>query len=547
NNLGTTFNEQGKLDEAVACYRKALALNPDFAGSHYNLGITLKAQNKLDKALTCFKKTIVLQPNLAEAHNNLGITLHDLGKFEDAVVYFQNAIALKPDYAEAYCNLGNLLCAMGKMTEAVVCYRTSIKIKPGKAHSNLIFALDLMSEADTPTLQGERRKWGEIHADPLTVEQRPHTNIPDPERRLRIGYVSADFRQHSAATAFGAMLVKFDQARFDVIAYSNTANEDQYTQMFRQSATHWRNIVGLTDEAVAELIRQDGIDILVDLSGHSAGNRLLAFARKPAPIQVTAWGYPSGTGMQAMDALFADAVVIPPGERQLYLEDVRYLPNLIGYFNPEIFPAVAALPALSAKIVTFGSFNRLAKVSLETFDLWTRLLAALPDSRLLFKSSEFDSPAARDRVSRHFTEAGIAPERIVILGKTTWHEHMRAYNRIDIALDPFPHSGGTTTLEGIMMGIPTLTLRRPCFGGRASASILTTLGMTDWVAETPEQYIAIAVEKTRDLEALATFRQQLRSRFTSSVIGDAHAYVEAAESEYRLLWREWCERQQSQR
>ncbi|MEN6628025.1 MAG: tetratricopeptide repeat protein [Sulfuricella sp.] len=541
-NLGNTLRELGKLDEAIACCQKALALKPGYAEAYNNLGNALKDQEKLDEAAICYRKAIEFSPDYAEAHNNLGATLNDQEKPEEAVGYYQKAIALNPNFNEAHGNLGNAFCATGKMNEAIACYRTSIKIKPGKAHSNLIFALDMAAGFDTPTLQQERKNWGEIHAVPLTAKQFPHANTPAPDRRLRIGYVSADFRRHSATTAFGAMLVKFDRDLFEVFAYSNSPKEDDYTQLFQQNVTAWRKIVGLSDDAVAEMVREDGIDILVDLSGHTAGNRLLVFARKPAPVQVTAWGCPSGTGMPAMDALFADPVVIPPEEKQFYTEQVRYLPNLVGFFSPETFPAVGALPTLSAKTITFGSFNRLNKISKESFDLWTRVLAAIPDSRLILKSREFDNPVTKERISRHFVDAGIASERVVILGKTPWHEHMNAFNLVDITLDPFPQGGGVTALEGLIMGVPIVALRWPTFGGRASASILTTLGLTDWIAETQEQYLGIAIQKAQDLEALANLRQDLRNRFTASPIGNAALYVKAVESAYRQLWQEWCKR-----
>ena len=294
---------------------------------------------------------------------------------------------------------------------------------------------------------------------------------------------------------------------------------------------------------MADLIRQDEIDILVDLSGHSAGGRLLVFARKPAPIQITAWGYIGGTGMKAIDVFFADPVAVPPEEKQFYVEEVRYLPSMVGAFFPEPFPAVTSLPALAEKDITFGSFNRLVKTSEEAYRVWSQVLLAIPGSRMVLKTAELDDAGMRARVLEKLTRAGVAPERIMLLGRTSWRDHVAAFNQIDITLDPFPHGGGVTTLEGLMMGVPVITLRWPTLVGRLSASILTTLGLTDWIAETAEQYVEIAVQKAQDLTALADLRQRLRPIFTSSIIGDADAYVRAVEQEYRTLWREWCERQ----
>jgi predicted O-linked N-acetylglucosamine transferase (SPINDLY family) len=389
-------------------------------------------------------------------------------------------------------------------------------------------------------LYGERKKWDEIYAAPLWQDT-PHTNDPTPTRRLRIGYVSADFRAHSAARIFGGMLTRYDHSQFDVFAYSNlNGKDDEITELFKRNVTAWRNIVGVSDEAVAEMIREDEIDILVDLSGHTAGNRLLVFARKPAPIQITAWGYATGTGMRAMDVFFTDPVMVPPNEKPYFTEEVRYLPSVVGAFFNEPFPDVNELPALSDGIITFGSLNRLTKVSAEAYRVWAEVLLAVPRSRLILKTPELNDAAVRERVAGHFTQAGVAAERIIMRGKSSWHDHMQAYNQIDMALDPFPHGGGVTALEGLMMGVPVITLRWPTVVGRLSASIMTTLGLTDWITETQEQYVALAIRKASDLQSLAELRQQLRGMFTSSIIGDQVAYTRAVEQEYRLLWKEWC-------
>lgn len=541
-NLGNVLQSLGQLDSAVACYRRALELSPDYALAHNNLGTALNELGQLDGAVTSYRRALQLHPDYAVAHNNLGNTFLAQDRLSEAETSYRRALAITPDYAEALNNLAHLLNSQGEPDDAVACFRRALEIKPdyAEAHSNLIFTLDLTVEVDTFSLQEERKRWGAAHAAHLHP-QRSFPNIPDPDRRLRIGYVSADFRGHSAAHVFGAMLVKFDPSRFDVIAYSNTAKEDAMTRHFQQSVTCWRKIVGQSDAVVADLIRQDEIDILVDLSGHSAGNRLLVFARKPAPIQVTAWGYIGGTGIQAMDVFLADPVVVPPDEKRFYTEQVRYLPNVVGAYFPHTFPEVNALPALSGKGITFGSFNRLAKVSEAAYQVWAQILLAIPDSRMVLKTAELDDASIRKRVAAHFARAGVAPERIILLGETPRHEHLATFNQVDIALDPFPHGGGVTTLEGLMMGVPVVSLRWPILVGRLSATILATLGLSDWIAETPEQYVEIAIQKAKDLTVLAELRQQLRSLFTSSVIGNPETYVRAVENEYRQLWREWCE------
>ena len=543
-NLGSLLKEQGKLDDAVSCFRRALLIRPDLAEAHNNLGAVLKDQGLLDEAIACCRQALLLKPDLVEAHSNLGAALKDQGRLEEAIACFHHALLIKPEFARAYNNLGTTYQPQGRLDEAAASFRKALALKPdyADAHSNLIFTLDLMMEVDSATLQAERRRWNEAHAAALSGSS-AFPNNPEPERRLRIGYVSADFRKHSAAVGFGAMLVKFDPSGFEVFAYSNSAKEDAHTRLFQQSVSYWRKILGLSDDAAADLIRQDGIDILVDLSGHTAGNRLLVFARKPAPIQITAWGYSGGTGMKAMDVYFADPVLLPQEEKQFYAEEVRYLPSAFCAYFQEPFPEVNALPALSAKGVTFGSFNRLVKASAETFKVWAQVLLAIPDSTMVLKTAELDDAGTRDRVIGRFIQAGVDPGRITLLGRTSWHDHMVAFNRIDIALDPFPQGGGVTTLEGLMMGIPVVALRGTTFAGRGSASILTVLGLTDWIAQTQERYVAIAAQKAGGLAALAGLRQQLRPRFTASLLGDTEAYVRVAEQEYRTLWRAWCERQ----
>ena len=389
--------------------------------------------------------------------------------------------------------------------------------------------------------QSERRRWAARFAPPLQ-DLVVYRNRRIANRRLRIGYLSADFRHHSAAMVFGAMLLAYDRVNFEVYAYSNSVKEDPSTEEFKQNVTVWRQVVGLTDAALAQQIVEDEIDILVDLSGHSAGNRLQVFAKKPAPIQVTAWGYIGGTGMSAMDVFFADPVLVPEAERSLYAEAVHYLPNVVSFYTSKTFPDVGELPADESNVVTFGSFNRMCKLSEAALELWGEVLFEVPGSRLVLKTGELDDRSQRERIYTKFATVGIEPSRIILLGKTSWEDHMRAFHQVDIALDPYPHGGGVTTLEGFMMGVPVVTLRWPTVVGRLSSSFLTTLGMTEWIAESPREYVEIAVSKAKDLSALSDLRKVLRRRLQQSIIGDHQAYVNAVQDSYRHLWLKWLER-----
>ena len=531
-------------DEALASFEHAFAINPEYAEAHNNRGNTPRDLQHLHAALESYDRAIQLKPDLAEAHCNRGALLEKMGQHEAALESLTKAITLQPDGADAYSHLATVHFSRGDMQSGIGFIRKALSLDPRmvNTHSALIFELDLLAGPDTAAQQQERGHWNQLHAEPL-MKARDYVNDPDPQRPLRIGYVSGDFNDHSAASSFLLLLASFDRSLFEVIAYSNSSTKDEITASIQSRVTLWRDIYELSDDAAADLILHDRVDLLVDLSGHTKGNRLLVFARKPAPVQVSAIGYPTGTGMQAMDALFSDAVVIPPEERELYAEDVRYLPSVIMYSrNPDDFPPVNELPALSSNVITFGAFNRLAKITEESLIVWVRLLQTLPQSALILKAGEFDDQVVRTQLMAPFIKAGIAPERISILGKTPWAGHMHALNRVDIALDTLPHGGGITTLEGIMMGIPVVTLRWPTFAGRASASLLTSLGLTDWIAENPDQYMEIAIEKSRDLDSLAALRARLRPQFAASIFGNPAVMVKAIENEYRKLWQEWCAR-----
>ena len=538
--LGVIAHQAGRDEIAVDLISKAINISPS-SQMYSNLGAALYAHGKLDEAEVSYRRALEIKPDFADVHYSLGLTLNRLGKFNDAVVSYRLALEIKPDFAEAHGDLGNALQNLGQLDSAQASYRRALEIKPdfAEVHSNLIFYMDMSATAGLPELQRERIKWDQAHAAPLWREP-VHSNDRSPDRRLRVGYVSGDLRDHSAAKGFTGLLTRYDRSQFDVYAYSNYKGKgDNFTELFKQNVTVWRNIGGLPDDAVAKMIREDKIDILVDLSGHSAGNRLLVFARKPAPIQITGWGYGTSTGMRVMDVFFTDPVVVPPEDRQYFTEEVRYLSSVAAPFFIGHYPEVNELPALSDGVITFGSFNRLAKVSDKAYRAWAEVLLAVPHSRLVMKAAELDDAASRERVAGHFTKAGVAADRIIMRGGTSWGEHVQAYNQIDLALDPFPHGGGVTTLEGLMMGVPVITLRWPTIAGRVSASIMTVLGLTDWIAETQEEYVALAIQKAKDVRSLAALRQQLRSRVTS-VIGDQEAYARNVEQEYRVLWQRWC-------
>lgn len=542
--LGKVLVAQGRPEEAERCYRRACELAPDLAEAHADLANLLANRGRIEEAERAFRRAVAHNPANAEWLNSLGAVSAMLGRREEAHQNFLQALALNPDLAEAHGNLGNSLKSLGRFEEAEQCYRRALALKPDfhVAHSNLIFLLDLLERCDAREQQEERARWYRQHAARYAETIRPHANVPEPERRLRIGYVSADFRQHSAFFAFGPVLTRHDRSAFEVVCYSGVKVEDHLTARIRQSADAWRSTVGVPDGALAEQIRRDGIDILVDLSGISEDNRLLVFARKPAPIQVTAWGHPTGTGVKTIDYLLADPVLVPAEIRPLFAEKIVDLPCERCYEPPEYMPAVGPLPALGGRPFTFAYANRVEKISGAVIRLWGRILTAVPGARLLVKDHVLDEANVRQRLLTRLGEVGIAPERVRLIGQSTHREHLAIFNEADACLDPFPQGGAVSTAEALTMGVPVVTLCGRTVVSRQGAMNLAAIEMQDWIAHSEDEYVRIAVTAARDLPRLAALRQGMRARIANSVFGDPPRFTRAVESAYRTMWREWCAR-----
>jgi predicted O-linked N-acetylglucosamine transferase (SPINDLY family) len=543
-NLGLVLQDQRKFAEAAACHLAAIARQPEFALAHYNLGVARDAQGEAEPAIACYRRALALDPRMESAHFNLGRALQRQGRLTEAEACYAQALALAPDRSGTHLNLGNLRLSQSRLAEAEAHYRRAIALQPdhAEAHSNLIFARNFDPALDTAAQQAEHKRYQLLHGQRFTAAMRPHDNDPDPERRLRVGYVSADFFRHSAALSFGPVL-RNHGPEFEVVCYSGVTREDEVTEAFRARAALWRSTLDVDDDALAQQIRDDRIDILVDLSGHTAGNRLPVFARKPAPVQVTAWGHAAGTGLAAIDALLADPIVVPPAEHRHFVEDVVDLPCVIGFEAMADTPDVSALPALADGRVTFGSLNRLSKLSDAVLHCWAAVLAGCPRSRLVLKYWQIEDPSQQQRIHAAFAARGIGAERVILIGGSSHVAHLATYHRIDIALDPFPHGGGITTCEALWMGVPVVTLRGRTVTARVGASVLGALGLNDLIAETESHYVAIGQSLAHNLPALAGLRRSLRHRLAAAEFGDPARYARAVEAVYRRLWRDWCRRQ----
>jgi len=536
---GNILKDLRRYADALACYDKAVALKPDHAEAFYNRGLALFELNRPEDALRDLDRALAINPNLVEAHMVRGNTLRSVHRTEEALASYDRALEIEPDYADVLCSRGAALLELLRYEEAIASYDRALAIEPDHPHaaSNKLFSLDLVPGLGFAEHQAARRSWYQGLPKDLSARTAPYPNIADPSRLLVVGYVSADFRHHSAASCFGPLLRRHDRTQFRVVCYSSVKVEDKKTEEFRKLADLWRSVSDLSDEALAEQIRADGVDILVDLSGHTAGSRLLAFARKPAPVQVTGLGCGTGTGLPAVDYLFSDPVAIPPAARPLFPETVYDLPCLGTIEPPADAPAAAELPALSRGIVTFGCLNRISKVSQAALELWARILRAVPGSRLLLKDTELDNPVMQARVRDTLAVQGIGAERIELRGKSSRMKHLAAYNDVDISLDPFPHNGGMSTWESLWMGVPVVAKLGNNVASRISGAVLHSIGLDDWVAQDDDEYAALAVRQASNLQALAQLRREMRARITASPAGNLDKYTRAVEAAYREMWR----------
>lgn len=576
-NLGNALAELERHAEACTAFETALARRPDFAEAHNGLGVALVRRNRYEEAARHFREAIRLRADMVEAYTGLSDALRLMGQPEAALGCCEAGLRIRPDDAAAHIVLGQAQAKLGRHREALAAFERALELQPdlAGAHNELGGALHLWGRHAEATHHGLRaltlapdkdaiasvqlfnlhydphlgaaevaashRAFGERFEAPLQSAWTAHTNVPDPNRTLKIGFVSADFRNHPVGYFMADLIGALAGCDLELYAYATHKKDDSLTERIRPHFAAWRNVLRMDDEKLAEQIRADGIDVLVDLAGHTDGNRLLAFARKPAPVQVTYLGYFNTTGLAAMDYILSNDWLLPSQEECLYTETPWRLPDAHLCFSPPgVQVEVSELPARRSGEVVFGCFNKIEKVNDKVIACWTRILAAVPNGKLHLKASGLSDPAVAEAWRNRLVGHGIPAARLIMESGSGFEDYLRSFNEIDIALDPFPYNGGTVTVHALWMGVPVLALHGDHYVAHMGESILRTIGLPEWVAMDEDDYVAKAVAFTTDLDALARVRRSLRERLLASPICDAPRFAGNLEAAFREMWRLWC-------
>ncbi|WP_223247410.1 tetratricopeptide repeat protein [Sulfuriferula sp. AH1] len=540
-NLGNCLKESGRLNEAEDSYRRALGIKPDYVQVYSNLGIMLNGIGRPDEAEASLRLALQLKPDYVQAHSNLGNILQDMGRLAEAEASYRRALEIRPDLAETYNNLGNVLQDMGRLDMSEASYRQALQLKPGyfKAHSNLLFSLN-HSASNAPSYGfAEAQLYGRKLSQQVASRFTEWSCTLHPER-LRIGFVSGDFKNHPVGYFLENLLNHLDSAAVELIAYPTDSHVDEFTARIKSLFSAWKPLSGLSDETAARLIHSDSVHVLIDLSGHTRYNRLPVFAWKPAPVQVSWLGYFATTGVAEMDYLIADPWTLPESEEIHFTERIWRLPETrLCFTPPDIELDISPLPALTNGCITFGCFNNLTKMNDEVIALWSRVLVSVPGSRLFLKAKQLTELKVREHTVERFAEHGVDADRLILEGPGSREKYLATYHQVDIALDPFPYTGGTTSVESLWMGVPVLTLTGASFLSRQGVGILMNAGLPEWVATGKDDYVRRAALLTGDLQRLSALRNGLRQRLQMSPIMDARRFAIHFESAVRSMWEAW--------
>ncbi len=544
NYLGNALQEKKQFDEAITYYQKAVQINHDDPTAYMNLGILYQNIKQHDESIKNFKKVIELHPNLSLAYDYMGLSLAFQGKLEQAYLSYQSSLRLNPNSMMSLVNLGNLITRQGHLEEAEGYYKRAIQVYPHRYEPCAALLMNMLYNPryNVQTIYSENSRIMRKFAEPLSANIKKHLNECISNRKLRIGYVSPNFNRHPVAYFIEPIIALHNREKYEVFCYSDVQISDEITDRIISSTDQWRNIDRISDEKADFLIRKDKIDILIDLAGHTANNRMLLFARKPAPVQVTYMGYPGTTGLSTIDYKIVDKYTDPPGTTEKYYSEklIRLPESFVCYQPDKKSPTVDRLPALVNGHITFGSFNNLAKISIEVFGIWSRILETLPNACLILKDSSLTDKRTCQYIKNMFTERGINPQRIIL---ESWEEspkHLEAYNRIDIGLDTFPFNGLTTSCEAMWMGVPVVTLSGIAYASRAGVSLLSNVGLKELIANTQAEYVDSAVKLANDIKRLQTLREKLRGMMEHSPLTDANRFTTNLEICYRQIWERWC-------
>ena len=541
NALGIVSHELGNPQKAVEVYLKAIAIDPNSPAIYNNMGLALHNIASPHEAIKCYRKAIEVDPRFADAYNNLGLELSRVGQFDEAVTCFKHALSLNPTLIEPYNSLGSAYRDMGNLNEAIAFYENAIKLNPERDMSiiHLLFSVNYHPDLTGEEIYSYYESYEKQFGQPKREFWKPHDNNRDPERRLRIGYVSPSFCLHSCHYFLEPLLANHDKNVVEIYAYAELLNtSDIATAQYQKYADHWIQTNGMTDVKLAERIRNDGIDILVDVAGHTLGNRLKMFAYKPAPISVHWLDFGYTTGLKAIDYYLTDNFTVPAGSEHLFSEDPWRLPVTAYAYRPSgNIGEVSDSPALERGYVTFGTLTRSVRINYRVIRTWVAILKAVPNSRLVINSSNFSEASMQERMANEFVTAGIDRNRLEIGYQTPGWEVLR---KIDIGLDCFPHNSGTTLFETLYMGVPFVTISGRPPMGRMGGSILKGVGHPEWIAETESEYVELASKLAEDIHYLAKLRTQLRQEMQNSELMDEVGFTRAVETAYRQMWKDWC-------
>lgn len=533
--LGTT----GRLDEALSELEQVVQLAPGHAPAHNNRGVTLERLHRFEEAAVSFGKAVELQPKNAAFRIHHGNALRKAGAFVASEQAFRQALAIDPASLAALQNLAGLLREQARHEEALSISRRAIELAPDnhRLRSSYLYTIHYHPYLTLQEIFAEHQEWARRHEGIVQVLEPRHRVACSPERRLRIGYVSPDFRRHAVTTFFEPLLSHHDHRRFEITCYSSASRTDDFTERLRHKADRWRDISKVSDDEAARLIRNDQIDILVDLTGHMADNRLLVFARRPAPVQITYVGHPNTTGLRAMDYRMTDVVLDPESgpSDQYHTEKLIRVPGVFGcYQPPEEQLEVPSAPCERNSWITFGCLNNPAKVTTLALELWAQILRSLPDSRLILLGR--GSPT----VENIFRKQHVDPERVRHIGRLKRADYVKMFGEIDIALDCFPYNGQTTTCDGFWMGVPLVALEGNSYVSRMGLCLLTQVGLEDLVARSTEDYLSICQQLAANRPRLIQTRSDLRRTLLSSRLTDGAALAADIQAAYREAWRQYC-------